>query len=75
MFFNHCKYCYYIRLFDCKLVGNLGLEVFKNQMDSDSCTRMEALLINNCQFDEKNRWIMIEIVVNIETVKDNNNTE
>ena len=43
----------YVELSDCKLVGNVGWDVLKNQMDNDNDTRVDELVIDNCQFDEE----------------------
>ena len=68
LFFNNCKYCNYVGLIQCKLVGNLGLDILKNQLDNHRDIRMKKLWIIECQLDEENLRIWSEIIVSIETV-------
>ena len=68
LFFNNCKYCNDVRLGNCKLVGNLGLDILKNQLDSHWDIRMKELWIEECQFDEENWQILSEIIVSIKSV-------
>ena len=68
LFVNHCKYCNHVALTDCKIVGNLGLDELKNQLEDENNSRMEVLCICNCQFDEKNLLIITEIAVKMKSV-------
>ena len=68
LFFNNCKYCNYVGLDNCELVGNLGLDILKNQLDSHWDIRMEELRIRECQLDEENWQILSEIIVSIQIV-------
>ena len=67
LLFSHCKYCNDVRLVNCKLIGDLELDLLIKQLKDDD-TRMEMLLIRNCEFDEINWMNMIQIIVNIERV-------
>ena len=65
LFLNHCKYCYYVGVTDCKSVGDWELEELKNELEDDNDMRTEELVTNNCQLEEKNWLIIIEVVVNM----------
>ena len=67
--FNHCKYCCDVALFNCKLIGDLELDLLIKQLQEDDDTRMEMLWIDNCRFDENNWMNMIEIILNTEIVR------
>ena len=68
LFFNHCTYCHRVELANCKLIGELKLDLLMNQLREDDDTRMEVLWIHDCEFDENNWSMMIQIVVNMKGV-------
>ena len=69
LFFNHCKYCNDVVLNDCKLIGNLELDLLIRQLnEDDDNTRMEVLMIIDCEFHKISWMNMIQIIVNTKTV-------
>ena len=68
LLFSHCKYCNDVVLSNCRLIGDLKLDLLMNQLKEDDDTRMEFLWINKCEFDEDNWSMMIQIVVNTKRV-------
>ena len=68
LLFSHCKYCNYVGLSNCKLIGDLELFLLINQLKDDD-NRMEELRISSCNLDENNWKNMIQIIANIKIVQ------